>query len=301
MFRLLVVNVRKSITDKSFYACVLMVFALCFTATISHNAQTGDPENILFAVFHYDNATLLSDVSFNAFAVFQKGGEGWLAMFIPIIAAFSFMSSFYEERQSKFIRYCISRTKKLTYHAGNFISALLSGGAIAVIGYILFGIVIRMTFPPMSEYTKETIDLFNSEVLANYGSIIFHIYSTQGIWILYAISCVEMFLFGAMAVLPAFVLSAVIRNKYLILCIPFFLYYVLTQLSARLYGIAYADIMNPDEALARIGTIINPLTILSVLSRLRTSNTVLVLDFVLLISAFLMFHILMNRRLDSGE
>lgn len=157
MLRLIGVNFKKTFTDKSFYACILMTFALCFTAIISYNPTTGDPENILTVMKNYDKQKLLFDNNFNVFSVFSTGGGSWFAIFIPMIAAFSFVGAFSDERESKFIRYTISRTKKIKYNTGNFISAFFSGEIAVTIGYILFGIVISISFHPLSEYSKDMV------------------------------------------------------------------------------------------------------------------------------------------------
>lgn len=101
--------------------------------------------------------------------------------------------------------------------------------------------------------------------------------------------------------LPAFVLSAAIRNKYLILCIPFFLKYVLTQLSIRLSSMAYSDWDNLDEKLGEIAFLMNPDAVNSVFSNRMYLTEVVLLNTGLLILAFFMFQFFMNRRLDSGE
>ena len=141
MLRLISSNFKKCFTDITFYMCIVLVFGLCFTATVISDPITEDPLTVLDIIIRNDSQLVLDNVQLNAFEIFKAGGTGnWLVMFLPIIVSFSFAKRFCDSRESRFIRLETIRLSRLSYNLGTLISAVLLSGLAVVIGYLLYGI-----------------------------------------------------------------------------------------------------------------------------------------------------------------
>lgn len=110
-----------------------------------------------------------------------------------------------------------------------------------------------------------------------------------------------MFLYGAVCAAPAIMFTGFIRNKYLVLCIPFFIKYAVSQTCIKLQSQAVSDYNNVDTEMLKISSIFNP-DALSYLSDFgNDKKLVLIYNGVLLFSAAVIYLITQSRRLDSGE
>lgn len=67
-----------------------------------------------------------------------------------------------------------------------------------------------------------------------------------------------MFLYGAVCAAPAIMFTGFIRNKYLVLCIPFFIKYAVSQTCIKLQSQAVSDYNNVDTEMLKISSIFNP-------------------------------------------
>lgn len=63
------------------------------------------------------------------------------------------------------MRFNITRTGSLRYYLSKFCSAFLCGGSAVLFGYIIFGVIVRIIFPSLSQYELSADDL--SFVLVN--------------------------------------------------------------------------------------------------------------------------------------
>ena len=99
---------------------------------------------------------------------------------------------------------------------------------------------------------------------------------------------------------PAVLLTAVVRNKYIVLCVPFFLKYAFGQLCQKMQAQAVSDIQHTDMKLLEFTGVIHPDS-LAHLSQSANKVAVIAYSGVLLIAAFALYMLLQTRRLDSGE
>ncbi|NLP26093.1 MAG: hypothetical protein GX365_01905 [Clostridiales bacterium] len=293
-------EMKKVVTSLGFYGCIIITFLVSFTAVLNHNFEKNADESIINVFMNYNKSELLNTTNFSAYIAFEKGGNSWLSMFIPIIAAFSFIPLFCDQRESKSIRYSAFRVNKLSYNSGNFITAFISGGLAVMVGYALFGIAIYFMFPSLSEYSLGMQTDF-MEMLKFQSEGLSSAYSKVGMPILVIAQLIEMFLYGAFSAILAFLLASIMRNKYLVLCIPFFLKYMLNQIVVKLYSQAFDNIENPKEILADIATIINPDAMNSIFNQNEYIFRIILLNVILLSLAFFSYNIVMNRRLDCGD
>ena len=110
-----------------------------------------------------------------------------------------------------------------------------------MLGFGLFTLTEYALFPNISEYEVSIKTTFEESLGCQYPEFV------QGG---YAVIILEklgnMFLYGVVCVAPVITLTSVVRNKYLAMCIPFFLKYAMNQTCIKLQSQAVLDIENVD-------------------------------------------------------
>ncbi len=227
MIKAVQIQLIKIFTGRSFWLCVLITFAMCFTATVG-TARNGD--NLI--VFSY--ITGAEDPPSADLIINERGGA-WFAMFFPMISALCLVNSTCDDKKSKFQRFEIFRAGVYKFKAAKYLSGVLSSGICAVLGYAVFTAFCKIFFP-----TTDKTDL--AQIIA------------------------EIFIFGVVSAVPALFTAAFTDNKYLIVCVPFLFKYCVMQFSSKLVYTAYADIQHIDKTLETLGNITNLDGILTVIS-----------------------------------
>jgi ABC-type transport system involved in multi-copper enzyme maturation permease subunit len=215
-------DLNKSILNIGYVGAVLLTTLLCFTAKAYTDPNTAKIYTVFECIAKLDKQLFADDYSFSSYLIFAKGMSGYMAMFLPIIAAFPFMTAFCAERNGGSMRFNITRTGSLRYYLSKFCSAFLCGGSAVLFGYIIFGVIVRIIFPSLSQYELSADDL--SFVLVNNKD------ELTGV-LRYMLSA---FLYGAISTMPALFISSFCKNPYLITCVPFMLNYVLTTMLNRI-------------------------------------------------------------------
>lgn len=288
-------GLRKTVTGFGFWVCAGFTVMLCFSANIYTDVIKNDRYSVFSALRTFDREFMLTDTSFCAFSVIQCAVSGWLSLFIPIIAAFAFIPLVCDEYEAKSVRFEIFRAGKRGFHLSRFLTALICGGLAVTAGFAMFSLLAFLLFPGIGDY-----DPMQREMLLESLSFTFpEISSGLTLPIMKMIGSV--FLYGAVSAVPAIALTALIRNKYLVLCIPFFLKYAVGQTCIKLQSQAVADYEHTDEALMRFAGIINPdsLAFLPQLGDMKSA--VLLYSGGLVLAALGAYIFIQSRRVDSGE
>lgn len=259
-------DLNKTILSSGFALCIVITFCLCFTSVIYTDSTTGQEYAVIqillnMSDFRYSNL--------DAADIFRFSVDNYLTIFLPILSALPYVTFFCAERISGCMRFGISRSGKLRYYTAKFISAILSGGLAVMTGYSLYGIIIYIMFPTGEASLTEFAQLV-----------------------------VGMALYGMISVLPAFFLSAFIKNKYIICCLPFIIMHFYFTLLSRIQSM----FINKDRFdLVFKMDFLYPNNIRNIL--IKDSNSLLILLFYSFLSAisFIGFYIIMSRRFDCGE
>lgn len=294
--KLINVNLRKVMTCIGFYACVLLTVLLCFTAQAYYDITENRNYSVIGVLSEFTREEMLADSSFSAYQILSCISSGWLKLFIPIIAAFPLMPLICDERESKCARYFAFRTSKFSFTTGSFLTAMISGGLAVLCGFVLFVVLVYMLFPNISEYApalKESAEWWLSGT--------YPLFSKLGYSYLIVLDCLEMFLYGTMSAIPALIMTAFMKNKYLVLCIPFFLKYSVMQLHTGILKKAIYNVENVNQKLLDILSVTEPDAIGDIFSYGETMWRNVLFHAVLLIAAFALYCIAMNRRADCGE
>lgn len=236
-------QLKRIVTSLGFWLCVGMAVLLLFAAEVYFDYATQTRYSVFRALTFFSHEELANNSELCSAAVVQKAQSGWFTLFVPIIASFCFVPTMCAEREEKAARFQIFRTTKLKYSISQFFSGVVSGGIAIALGYIIFAVFVMILFPNMNEINGFTADLMPD--------------TSQNLLLL----ILKVLLFGAFWSFPAMFLTSVLRNKYLIMCIPFFLKYGLNQLYQKISesvflsseinqnSIKFANAINPDGIL----------------------------------------------------
>jgi hypothetical protein len=219
--------------------------------------------------------------------VFKSGLSGYASMFMPIIAAFPFIIPFCSERTSGLMRFTITRTGKYRYYFSKFFTAFLCGGFAVMLGLLIYGLAVRIIFIPLNEY----------EISAGDMDWIF----TNGKSELYMVCQIFLsaFLYGAVSAMPAFFLSSICKNPYLITCIPFMIAYM--QQTAVQKFISNAIVAEKYDIANRLNDFFpNSILNLPYYTTWHDVKYIVIFNVIIIFAAFIGFIILMNLRQDKG-
>lgn len=294
--RLMIVSLRKVMTSVGFYACVLLTVLLCFTAQAYYDVAENRNYSVVGVLMEFRREEMFADSQFSAYQILSCISGGWLRLFIPIIAAFPLMPLICDERESKCVRYSVFRTSKFSFSTGSFLTAMISGGLAVLCGFALFAVLVYTLFPNISEYAPELRDSAEWWISGTYP-----LFEKYGYPYMIALDCLEMFLYGAISAIPALIMTAFMKNKYLVLCIPFFLKYAVMQLHTGILKKAIYNVENVNQKLLDILSVTEPDAMGNIFSYGETMWRNVVFNAVLLIAAFALYCLVMNRRVDFGE
>ena len=300
LLRIIKTDMKKVFTSFGFYSCVIITFLLCFTYNLSYDYIANEGLSV-FAVFtRYSRSELLENIDYCTLSVFRLSISQWVILFIPIIASFSFVPLFCDERNSKLIRYSTIRTSKITYNVGKFVTAFLAGGLAILIGHMLFGITIQFMFPSLSEYPKEMQETF-ADSIAFLRPKIADLYMTIGPIGIIVPRLLELFLYGAISSIPVLVLAGISKNIYVIICVPFLAKYLVDQTMDKASSSFYMNNNSPDGLLQDFFIIFDTNATQNLFIYDEYIIRIIVANLVYVVISYVIFSYVMNRRLDSGE
>lgn len=258
------VELKKTIFSYGFILCIVITCLLCFTSSVYTDSFTGK-EYSVFEVMANKSRSVFS--SFTSSQMLHASVSPYLTLFIPVLSSLPFVTGFCAERLGGNMRFVITRSGKYKYCISKFISAVLSGGTAVMAGFILFSVAVCFSFSNEGLSALELIKM-----------------------------CIGMGVYGMISVLPAFFLSAFIKNKYMICCFPFiFMHFYYTSVSK------VQDIFNAHGKWDMVFkmSFLYPSYIKEVLFDVNAD--IIIYHAVLAVAALVGFTIIMNRRLDYGQ
>lgn len=277
--RNLFVSFRKIMTSRGFWLCVGMTVLLLFSAEVYTDYDTQNRYSVFFALTDLSGEEMTAHYELCNIMVTQNARGGWFTMFAPIIAAFCFVPLMCSEREGNAVRFQIFRTTKLKYSVTEFLSGVIAGGLAITLGYLVFSGGAMLLFPDVSEMAVSEMGMLKN-VLFDFPKL-----------------TLEVFLYGGFWSTPAMFCTSILRNKYLVMCIPFFAKYAIAQVCQKilLNALSFDSI---DEKKLKFANIIDPDGILWVSDSTRF-NVILVFG-VSAVVFFTAFIIIMRKRGDQG-
>ena len=165
-----------------------------------------------------------------------------------------------------------------------------------MVGFIIFVVIVHILFPFIGSYSEELQKDYRNVLAAMNINISGKFYVAE---IMKKIGA--MFLYGAFWAAPAMLLTGVIHNKYLILCLPFFLKYTMNQTVIRMTS---QVLENPDKVnplFQRINMIMYPDALAELSGDRKYMMQVLIYSFAVMFLSYIVYLFLQKRRVDHGE
>ena len=280
MIKALKCDLSKTIVSFGFVIAVLVTFLLCFTETAYVDSYNNQRFSVYEVLLKFDMSFIAEDSSFNSLKIYKSALSGYSAMFLPVLASFPFVFSQCAERNSGNIRFSIFRTHKIKFYLSKYISAFLSGGLGIALGVFIFGIISFCVFPGIESYPHMN----------------FEYYAPEGVFLEVCKKLFSSFIYGSVSTMPAFFLSSFCRNKYLILCVPFLLRFMLDTATKKIVintpDYEFYKLVFPFESYAP-----------SQIPYLKADSLLFSTIAVTLISSFLIlvgYILIMEHRIDKG-
>lgn len=278
--RNILVTGQKIVTSWGFWFCVIMTALLFIFADAYTDEITKEHFSVIRALTDMKFEERIQHAELCNLTLMYNSRGHWFTLFVPIIAAFCYVPMITAERDERAVRYEISRTSRIGYFAAEFFTGIILGGIAVTIGCLIFGVFVMNAFPPVSEMTEDVEMLLNFEKEQSVLRMAF-----------------QVFLYGVYWSIPAMLCTSFLRNKYLIMCIPFFVKYVWTQIYKKIVDNA----MNPnkfDIEKIRLAERIDPEGILRIYDGSRLNVILLFgISAAVLFAAYL---IIMMKRDDCG-
>ena len=215
----------KMVTNTAFYAAIFSIVIILLLGVAYTSPLTGEEFTVLDFIISDNQNELLEASDLRESDLIARGIESYLDMFLPIIAVIPFVAVVCGEKKNNNTRFEIYRVGKTRYVAGKYMAAMITGGCITVTGFLLFCLLILPVFP---DGVRETVEIQN-EFLIQETVITGRLFKTFGIAGIYIMKFIRMFLYGAFVTVPALGLSVIIKNRYMILSIPFMGFYLLRK------------------------------------------------------------------------
>lgn len=230
---------KKIFTSGGFWLCVGATAALLFTTAVYTDQTTQNRYSVIRALTDLAAEERVRHYELCRTMVMRGARGSWFTMFVPIVTAFCFVPQMCIERGSSAVRFQIFRSSKLKYNFMQFVSGTAAAGTAVLVGYMLFCGAVYLLFPAPAVYSG-----WDAEMIAFYGSS-------------FPKLTLEMVLYGMFWSIPAMFCTAVMRNKYLIMCIPFFAKYALAQ-TVQMIFLNSGSHESIDRGLVRFAEIVNP-------------------------------------------
>lgn len=273
------VSLKKILTSRGFYICVIFTIVLLFCADIHTDYNTMNRYSVIRGLMDFSRGELAEEFEFCNISVVQNARSGWFMLFAPILSAFCFVPIITTEHEENAVRFQIFRASKLKYYVSEFFAGVISAGTAAALGYAIFAAAVSPLFPSVSEMSEFAESMLEGTTF-NFPKLLF------GMW------C-----FGAFWSVPALLLTSILRNKYLIMCIPFFLKYGLTQTYQKISQNIYAGEF-PNQKTLKILNAVNPDGIIWINEYNRVP--VIILFAISTLILFAMYLIISMKRSDCG-
>lgn len=273
--RELFVQSRKIFSSPWFYLSTLLTIILLFCAEIYSDPSTLNRYSVINSLMTFDRDEMLRTAEFCGYNVIRSARSGWFTLFAPLSTAFCFVPLMCAERENNAVRFQVFRSSKMKYELSRYVSGTLSGGISAALGYAVFAGIVYLLFPDISQYSG----LFTEQACgaADFLKPLFGV-----------------FLYGTFWTMPAMFSLSVIRNKYIVMCIPFFIKYAAAQTVSMLSQSVYKDLEHINTAAAAFLSAINPNALLTV-PEYASSQAGSIIFYAALSAAFLVGYLLLQK------
>lgn len=199
-------NTMKMIIGKTFVFSIFAALLIFLTTNIYTEPIKGKEYNLLSLIIAEDSKEIINDAPIIWDEIFLGGSNGYIWLFAPIIVALPYISTVSAGKSDSNVRFEIIRSGKFAYVVGRLLAVLGIGGLIISLSYSIYGLIMYLVLNQAGQY-----DIIQSNSLLILKKIL------------------SMYIYGAISMILSYMLSAIIRNKYIMMCIPFVFNYFFTM------------------------------------------------------------------------
>lgn len=269
------VQVKKIFSSPWFYLSTLLAVVLLFCAEIYSDPSTTNRYSVINSLMTFDREEMLRFPEFCDYNVISSARSGWFTLFVPLSSAFCFVPMICGERENNALRFQVFRSSKIKFELSRYLAGTISGGLSTALGYAIFSGMVYLLFPDISEYSG----IFTEQA----GSAADFLKLLLGI-----------FLYAVFWSIPAMFGTSVIRNKYIVMCIPFFIKYAAVQTVSMMSQNIYKDPEHINRTAAALLYIISPEALMYVFEY-AVNRTGSIIFYSALSAAFLIGYLALQR------
>lgn len=216
-------EVKKYLSNYVFYVAIVAVAVLLLSGTICTDAETGKQYNAFSMIDKSNVEMVLKTGGVNFYDVFLSQSVSYLWMFAPVLAGLPLSMLICGERKNSLTRFEVFRVGKMKYTIHKLLAGMVSGGFILAIGHIIYLIVLYLLI-----YETKDVDMYgfgmNNDMINN-SQICKFADAKIGMAGLILLKLVSVFLYGMFSTVITFAISAFMKNKYMVLCVPMIINY----------------------------------------------------------------------------
>lgn len=192
----------RSLRSGMFGVSIILVVLLEFTVICYGNSH-GREYSVFEILFVENYRELLRNEGISFYQLWNRTVGPYVAMFMPVIVIFPFINVFWTDRNSGYSLFIINRIGKKKYYLMQMTEAWVSSGLTVLFGTWIFHVLLYVLFPG----PEEAISLGQD--------ILFQIKNS-----------VAVFLYGMVMGTPALFFSSILKNRYVVCCVPFMCVYL---------------------------------------------------------------------------
>lgn len=219
--RIIISELKKSLYLPLFLlSCIGIIIVCCFSE--GYVSASGRTYTIMELLLFLRRNAMLTDISLNRYDIWVRGIGIWAQLLLPFLVSIGYLYTVSNEKQSGFNRLLLVRENNFKYGISKLAAAILSGGIIMSVGYLLFGIIVLFRFPSIQEYSIDKINLY-MEIYPDFQETAFCFKKLGGV-----------FLYGMSINVFGYLVSVFFRDKYILICLPLMLKYIWGQMVMKL-------------------------------------------------------------------
>lgn len=280
--RLMKEEIKKMYTNPAFFIVIFAVMLIYATGVIYIEPMTQKSYNLFNISAMKNYREVLSNSWVSTETMIIRGPDSYIWMFAPILASVPFVALLCGAKKNNNIRFEMMRVGKRSYIIGKMLAAMITGGTAFLIGYIGYSIACYFILIPIGEE-----GLFYISMNSNLNQL----YEIGGIALIIVLRFVCIFVYGMTATILPFAVSSLIRNKYLVICVPFMLSYffevflnkpieIIMELSRTFSASQPADMIRFDS---------------------EQNLRILLYWLVCIVLTMILHYVVLNKRCDCGE
>lgn len=258
IWRIIKIELNKAIVSWAFVGNVIAVVGVLLCIPVYQ--EDGTNVNSLYILFLGHTKELFNDPNLEPSSILSGVMSGYFSMFVPMLVSVSIMPIL-SSADDGTSRYFLVRDRIRNIVTGRFIAAVLTGAVVLSMGYALFSLLVIANAPHLAG------ELFHDMVVYNSG----------------------IFLYGMVSAMWTCLVSVFVRNKYLMVGIPYiFMWFVERQISRLQEATAWAKIIGSGY-------------ILNVYEDYSNGIKIVGIYFVISIIVVIIMYEFRRRRVDCGK